>query len=155
MLTINPMKGILLSLVFLIGTSILVFGNANATPPDCFLNVDATSGTCWTSPTDFLDGTGVGSCTVTPNGNINCTCSGELWSVVIPDDCPPDAETPGPFAGCGAIIGNNTDLCCITGTGVGPYGTVVTTNNHSNATPSGRLNFQCHTGGGRPAPEPE
>jgi len=154
MFKINSLLGIMVGLVLSVGSNVFMTNDANATPPNCFLNVDATSGTCRTSPTDFLDGTGIGSCRVTPSGGVNCTCSGELLSVVIPDDCPPDAETPGPFAGCGAIIGNNTDLCCITGTGVGPYGTLVTTNNNSNATPSGRLHFQCHTGGGRPAPAP-
>ena len=167
MLRTNSFLGIMVSLVFVFGSSISTTDKAYATPPDCFLNVDATAGTCWTSPTDFLGGTGIGNCRVTPNGNVNCNCSGDLLSVVIPDDCPPDPSNPNgipgnnkpagnsnPFDSCGTIIGNHTDLCCITGTGVGQYSTLVTTNNSSNATPSGKLHFQCHTGGGRPAPDP-
>ena len=136
---IKSLFGIMVTgLVFSVGFNVLMTNDAYAAPPPtCFLNVDASDNTCWTHPNDFLDGTGVAKCTVARNGNVNCTCKGDLASFV-----------PTPHE---AIIGNKDDLCCITGV---THHTIVTENNHSNVTPSRRLHFQCHANANQLPPAP-
>ena len=108
-----------------------------------FLQVQANLGTCQAG--GFIDGDGVADCKVARNGNVTCKCVGNSIQLVtdLATACPPGGGGPSP-ALCGAIIGNKTDQCCITGIG---DQTLLTPNTHSNATPAGVLKFQCHVKG--------
>ncbi len=113
--------------------------------PQTFLQVQALEGTCQAG--GFLDGNGVADCKVAPNGNVTCKCTGNTIQPVtdLIKNCPPGGGGPTPTL-CGAIIGNKTDQCCITGIG---EQALLTPNTHSNATPAGVLKFQCHVKGNR------
>ena len=155
MLKVKSLLGIIgIGLVFSVGFTGFMTNDAIADPPvdacgnsdpQTFLQVQADLGTCQAG--GFIEGDGVADCKVARNGNVTCKCVGNSIQLVtdLATACPPGGGGPSPTL-CGAIIGNTTDQCCITGIGAQA---LLTPNTHSNATPAGVLRFQCHVKGTR------